>query len=242
MLAAALAVLAVTGCFKDWSDPRVVLTRFLEAWYEQDLEEVYEHLCAADRAHRSLEKYIALDGTEDSIVVGPLLERSTFEIESLEMEAFRARARVHVREPDMSLVMGDMMNEAFRAIGSGASPADFDRALERRYAHKKIPMKTRRKVYSLVQEEGRWKVDLHWPVEMELANLVLRAARSEERGDLEGARKDYRAALSLDDSQIELEKHIERLSTAMLPRAEQTRRSQAAMDAYLAEIRARSGR
>lgn len=191
-LAAALAALAVTGCFKDWSDPRVVLTRFLEAWYEQDFEEVYEHLCAADRAYRSLEDYVALHGTEDSVVVGPLLQRSSFEIESLDTEAFRARARVQAREPNMSLVMDDMMNEALRAIVSGETPADFDRALERRYAHTKIPMKVRRKVYTLVQEEGRWKVDLRWPVEM-------------------------------------------------LPQAEQTRRSQAAMDAPLAEIHASSG-
>ncbi len=231
-----LLVLAFALSYRDWSDPNVVLTRFLEAWYEQDLDEVYDHLCAADQAHRSLEKYINLYGTEDSIVVAPLFERSTFEIESLELKGAHARARVTVKEPDMSVVLDDVMNEAFRAIGSGANSGDFDGRLARRYAHKRVPMKTTQKVYSLVREEDGWRVDLHWPVATQVGSLLLSGAAREERGDFEGARDDYETALALDDTQIDLLGQIERVSVKMLPRAEQLRRSEEAMDAIFYEI------
>ena len=101
-------------------------------------------------------------------------------------------------------------------------------------------MKTQQKVYVLVREEDRWKVDLRWPVATQIGSLLLSGAAREQRGDFEGARDDYMAALALDDTQIDLLGQIERLSVEMLPRAEQLRRSREAMDAVFDEILGRS--
>lgn len=227
------------GCSQDWSDPRVVLTRYLTATYQQDLKEAYAHLSASDRAFRSRETFLSHNSTEDSIVVAPLMRRTTFEIERLEIQDDRARAVVRVRQPNLEQVMGDLFNTALSSVGSGMDPDEFDEQIEKRYRNRPVPMITLQRGFSLVREEGKWRVSAGWPQEEEIGRLVMEAGRLEESGRLKEAKGKYEEALSLNENLVEIQDAIAALEFRMKPAAEARRESMQAIEKMLEERRRR---
>lgn len=221
VLLVALSVL--WGCAKDWSDPHAVVTRYLTAVYEQDLKEVYAHLSSEDRAFRSLETFIRYDSTEDSIVVRPLMRRTTFEIETLETDGDRGHAVVRVKQPNIQWVMNDLFNTALTSIGAGSSPGQFDKLLKKRYRNRPIPMVTVKKGIGLVREGNQWKISAGWPQEERVGALVQQASYHEESGNLKEAKKKYEEALALNPNQIEIQDKIDALDFRMMPAAEAQR-------------------
>jgi len=223
----------------DWSDPQAVLTRFLEARYASDTRTVYEHLCAADHATLSFERFERLYGVSDSAYVAPILERSTFEIEQLEVEGASARARVLVREPVMEIAMNRLLRHAFASAAEGGSPGAMDAALERRARRLRVPMDESIRRFALVRDgEAGWRVDLRLRVREEVDRLMLQASRSAEADALEAARELYERALALDDTRPGIRERLEDVEFRMLPAAEQARRQREAVDAALARMRA----
>ncbi len=221
-----MSALFLSGCGTDWSDPRAVVSGYLSATYRQDLKKVYQHLSSKDQAVRSLEQFIRYDSTEDSIVVGPLMRRTTFEIESIEIDGDRGRAIVRVRQPDMEMVMNDMFNAALSSIGSGMSPGEFDRLLEKRYSGRPVPMVTVRKGVGLVRETGGWRISAGWPREEETGILLSQASMLEQSGDLKGAKVKYEEALVINENLIELKEKIGEIEFKMKPAAEAHREFQ----------------
>lgn len=227
------------GCSHDWSDPRVVLTRYLTATYRQDLKEAYAHLSASDRAFRSRETFLSHNSTEDSLVVAPLMRRTTFEIERLEIQDDRARAVVRVRQPNLQQVMGDLFNTALSSVGSGMDPDEFDEQIEKRYRNRPVPMITLRRGFTLVREEEKWRVSAGWPQEEQVGRLLLEAGRLEESGQLKEAKGKYQEALALNENLIEIQEAIASLEYRMKPIAEANRESRRAIEKMLEERRSR---
>jgi tetratricopeptide (TPR) repeat protein len=222
----------------DWSDPEAVLTRFLEARYATDVETVYEHLCAADRAVKSFDQFKMLHGVDDSVYVAPIIARSTFEIERMEVDGARATATVRVSEPDMRIAMNRLLSDAMATAAEGGSPASLDASLASKAAGLNVPMIESTRRFSLVRSEADgWRVDLRLDVRDEVDRLLVRAEHSSERGDLESARELFEQALALDDNRIEILDRIEDVEHRMLPVAEQRRRERQAMDEVLGKIR-----
>lgn len=236
-----IAILFFGGCGTDWSDPRAVVSGYLTATYKQDLKKVYQYLSTEDHAFRSLEQFIRYDSTEDSIVVGPLMRRTTFEIENIEIDGDRGRAIVRVNQPDMERVMNDMFSAALSSIGSGMSPGEFDKLLEKRYSGPPVPMITVKKGVGLVREAGGWRISAGWPQEEEIGILLSRASMLEQSGDLKGAKAKYEEALALNENLIELKEKIKSIEFRMKPAAEAHREFQEYVEKMLEDRRKRQG-
>jgi tetratricopeptide (TPR) repeat protein len=215
------------------------LTRYLTATYQQDLKEAYAHLSASDRAFRSLETFISHNSAEESIVVAPLMRRTTFEIEHLEIQDDRARAVVQLRQPNLEQVMGDLFNTALSSIGSGMDPDEFDEQIEKRYRNRPVPMITLRRGFGLVREGGKWRVSAGWPQEEQIGRLVVEAGRLEESGQLKEAKGKYEEALALNENLVEIHEAIAALEFRMKPMAEAQREARRAVEKMLEERRRR---
>ncbi|TAK05520.1 MAG: hypothetical protein EPO39_10675 [Candidatus Manganitrophaceae bacterium] len=218
------------ACGQDGADPRTVLTRYLTATYRQDLKKAYADLSAADQSFRTLKTFISYNSTEDSLVVAPLMRRTTFEIESLTIDGARARAVVQLHQPNLEQVMAEVFSAALSSIGAGSDPGDFDHQLEKRYRNRPVPMITIRRGFGLVREGGRWRVSAGWPQEEEIGRLVLEAGRLEESGQLKEAKVNYEAALALNENLIELQEKIAALEFRMKPAAEANREARRAVE------------
>ena len=234
VLLVALSVL--WACAKDWSDPRAVVTRYLTATYEQDLKEVYAHLSSEDQAFQSLETFTHYNSTEDSIVVGPLMRRTTFEIETLEMDGDRGRAVVRVKQPNIDRVMGDLFGAALSSIGSGKSPGQFDKLLKKRYGSRPVPMITVKRGVGLVREGVQWKISAGWPQEERVGALVQQASYLEESGNLKEAKKKYEEAFALNEDLIEIQDKIDAIDFRMMPAAEAQRESRKILEQALEDL------
>lgn len=221
------------ACGQDGADPRTVLTRYLTATYRQDLKKAYADLSAADQSFRTLKTFISYNSTEDSLVVAPLMRRTTFEIESLTIDGARARAVVQLHQPNLEQVMAEVFSAALSSIGAGSDPGDFDHQLEKRYRNRPVPMITIRRGFGLVREGGRWRVSAGWPQEEQIGRLVVEAGRLEESGQLKEAKVNYEAALALNENLIELQEKIAALEFRMKPAAEANREARRAVEKLL---------
>jgi hypothetical protein len=198
---ATLLAVATVACARDWSDPRAVLLRHLEAVYADDLDEAYAHLCDDDHASRTLDAYVARDSTGDSVIVRELARRAKFEVVSLEVAGDRARATVRITQPDMSRGIGIAME---RGLGGDSSFEDAaDAALDA-----PLPMVTVEKRFALVRQADGWRVRLNWRHETEIYTYLTAAQNLESAGQKAEAVEVYRQALALDDALFEVERKI----------------------------------
>jgi hypothetical protein len=201
---AALLALVGAACAHDWSDPRAVLLRYLEAVYADDLDEAYAHLCDDDRSFRTLDAYVARDSTRDSVIVRGLARRARFEVVSLEVAGGRARATVRITQPDMSRGIGIAMQRGFDGESSFEDAADA--ALDA-----PLPMVTVEKGFALVRQADGWRVRLNWRHETEIYTYLTAAQNLESAGQKAEAVEIYRKALALDDALFEVERKVAEL-------------------------------
>ena len=242
LICVALIGALVYSEWRDWSDPEVVLTRFLEAHYEGDTEEVYEHLCRADHSTETLDHFVMLRNVDDSIVVAQVMKRSSFQIDRLEVNGADAYAIVTATEPNLQIVMNRMLDDVMAGIARGQDPDELDAALESKARRLRVPMVESTRRFSLVRQDDGWRVDLRLRLRDEVGSLIMKASGRDSAGDLESARAYYQQALDLDDNRIELVDLIEGIEFRMLPAAERWRRGDEAMDALIEDMLAKRGR
>ncbi|HLG22548.1 MAG TPA: tetratricopeptide repeat protein, partial [Candidatus Manganitrophaceae bacterium] len=185
----------------------------------------------------SLETFIRYNSIEDSVVVGPLMRRTTFEIETLETEGDRGRAVARVRQPNIERVMSDLFDTALSSIGSGMSPGQFDKLLKKRYRSRPVPMVTVKRGVGLVREGEKWKISAGWPQEEQVGALVRQASYLEEAGNLKEAKEKYEAALALNENLIEIQDQIDALDFRLKPAAEAQRESRRMIEQALEDLR-----
>lgn len=214
------AILLLAGCAVDRSNPREVLLHTLAAFYQNDLEEVYAHLSSDDRSYWSLERFVRDNTDEDSILVGPLMKRTTFEIESIEIHGPGLRATAVIQQPNLQAILEDLMGSAFQAMASGMQPEHFDELIEQRYRKQPIPMMTIKRGFGLVHERDGWRVWLCLRHELRIAELLLEANQLVSEKRLGDAVARLREALALNPNRIELSGQITALENLITPNEE----------------------
>jgi hypothetical protein len=201
---AVLGGLVLAGCAPDRSDPRAVLTAYLEAVYSDDLGSAYGLVCEADREYRTLDDYVALESVGDSRIVRELARRTRFELVQLDERGDRARALVRVTQPDAAQVLGTAAGQIL--AGGAGFDAAADAALDA-----PVPLRALERRFSLVREADGWRVRVNWQAGSAI-HAYLEAAQDLERaGQPAAAVESYRSALALDDSLFEIERRIAEL-------------------------------
>ncbi len=217
------AVILLAACTSEQSDPAAVLNRYLSATYRQDLQTAYKYLSSQDRAFRNFETFAHHLSMEDIMSDGPFMKKTTFFIETLQIDGDRGRAIVQVHQPDVDRMTEDLLLVALSSAGSGMNPSEFNALLTKQYRDRPVPMITIRKGVGLVREAGGWRISAGWPQEAQVGQLLLQAARFEELGALKEAQAKYEEALILNPNLIALRDKIDSLAFGIKPSMEEQR-------------------
>jgi tetratricopeptide (TPR) repeat protein len=205
-LALALASLALASCGPDRSDPAAVLASYLGAIAHDDLDVAYALVSEDDRAFRTLDNYVALESTGDSVIVRELARRTRFEVLALEVEDERALARVHMRRPDATQALATVLQRSL------SGEASFEDAAAEVLAGA-LPWIESSEEYVLVREPDGWRVRLGWRHEGEIASYAAAAELHASEGNIATALEVYRRALALDPMRIDVERRIAALAS-----------------------------
>lgn len=198
------------GCTR--SNPKDVLSMYLDASLHSRYEEAYSHISSGDKAVKSLEEYSSAQ--EDNPFAQAFVSKISYEIKDVSVTGNRAKANVEITMPDLSGMFMDVMGAAFAsAFGDKHDEKEIERRLAEKYKNKDMPMTTRNESFTLVKEKGGWKVFLDWEKEKKEAeqkkkvDLLLAEARHlKEQKKLHNALNKYEEVLELDSEMVEAKK------------------------------------
>ncbi|HEY4707241.1 MAG TPA: hypothetical protein VII64_07260 [Thermodesulfobacteriota bacterium] len=163
LAAIAFILIAAAGCSRSCgSTPEKAAQRYLDAFFDNDLDYTWNCSSERDRAVKTRSSYDMLYKADSDTVVAKLAKEAKVTIVSAEKEGGRAAVAAAVAMPRMDIVLGDMFGFAYGAAQSGMDYAEFDRALKDRYLKGNVPRGTSPVILFLVQEKGDWKVYHGW--------------------------------------------------------------------------------
>jgi len=210
MRLARIAVIAVAsvalGCdyAKDLlsSGPEATLDAYLEASVRGDSAAAYGYLSAEDQAARSLSEYKASSGNELAKAVAAKTE---YRIAEVQTHGATAIAQVDITIPDVSGMFTDLLGGAFASALGGAKQEEIEEKLAKKYSGADLPTTTKREEFTLVREDGDWRVFLDWGTEQKVSALLAEAQALEESKQVRAALAKYDEVLELDSELVEVQ-------------------------------------
>lgn len=152
--------------------PAEVAERFLRARYARQAERLYELASAADRAERTLAKFIAVNPPYPASFQ-PAVDALAASIRFLAADAEAAgdQARVTIRaalpnsaDPDLDSLL--QTAQADRAFGGEESPEEVVRGIRADARAGRLPMVEVTETVDLIREGGRWRVIMGWDADL----------------------------------------------------------------------------
>ena len=145
--------------------PDQVLTKYLKSLYSNNLKKTYSYLSKADKSTISRIEFIKQNSLDDSFaqeIAKTVSSLRKYKVnETVINEDDSASVDITVTSPDMSKVMGEIFGP-FHGPKSMENPQEAARFMLKQYLKKgNVPMVEERGTFTLVNEEGRWKVLLN---------------------------------------------------------------------------------
>ncbi len=141
--------------------PDQVLTKYLKSLYSNNLKKTYSYLSNADKSTISRIEFIKQNSLDDSFAQEIAKTVSTlrkYKVNSTVINQNSASVDITVTSPDMSKVMGEIFGP-FHGPKKMENPQEAARYMLAQYLEKgDVPMVKERGTFTLVKEEGRWKV------------------------------------------------------------------------------------
>jgi len=143
--------------------PGQVLTKYLKSLYSNNLKKTYSYLSKADKSTISRIEFIKQNSLDDSFtqeIAKTVSSLRKYKINETIIEKNNASVDITVSSPDMSKVMGEIFGP-FHGPKSMKNPQEAARYMLKLFLKKgNVPMAEERGTFTLVNEEGRWKVIL----------------------------------------------------------------------------------
>ncbi len=144
--------------------PDQVLTKYLKSLYSNNLKKTYSYLSKADKGTVSRIEFIKQNTLGDPFAQEIAETVSTlrkYKINETIIDEDNASVDITVTSPDMSKVMGEIFGP-FHGPKNMENPQEAARFMLKQYLKKgDVPMVKERGTFTLVNEEGRWKVLLN---------------------------------------------------------------------------------
>ncbi len=144
--------------------PDQVLTKYLKSLYSNNLKKTYSYLSKADKSTISRIEFIKQNSLGDSFAQEIAKTVSTmrrYKVNETLINQDNASVDITVTSPDMPKVMGEIFGP-FHGPKSMKNPQEAARYMLSQYLEKgDVPMVKERGTFTLVNEEGRWKVLLN---------------------------------------------------------------------------------
>lgn len=161
VLALLFSLLVIIGCGSDESAAKNALSRYIDASMKMDYEEQYQFLSSSDKSAKSLEQFLEENSDAPCALGRALGSKASYEIKELTITGKEAKAKVEFTVPDPGTIVGDVFEAVFREPIDGGEEK-LEEMLAEKYADQDMPMITRTDVFTLVKEEGGWKLLLGW--------------------------------------------------------------------------------
>jgi len=141
--------------------PDQVLTKYLKSLYSNNLKKTYSYLSKADKSTISRIEFIKQNSLDDSFaqeIAKTVSSLRKYKVNETVINKESASVNITVTSPDMSKVMGEIFGP-FHGPKSMENPQEAARFMLKQYLKKgNVPMVEERGTFTLVNEEGRWKV------------------------------------------------------------------------------------
>jgi hypothetical protein len=141
--------------------PDLVLTKYLKSLYSNNLKKTYSYLSKADKSTISRIEFIKQNSLDDSFtqeIAKTVSSLRKYKINETIINKDDASVDITVSSPDMSKVMGEIFGP-FHGPKSMKNPQEAARYMLKLFLEKgNVPMAEERGTFTLVNEEGRWKV------------------------------------------------------------------------------------
>ncbi len=143
--------------------PDQVLTKYLKSLYSNNLKKTYSYLSKADKSTISRIEFIKQNSLDDSFaleIAKTVSSLRKYKVNETVINKDSASVNITVTSPDMSKVMGEIFGP-FHGPKNMENPQEAARFMLKQYLKKgNVPMVEERGTFTLVNEEGRWKVIL----------------------------------------------------------------------------------
>ena len=196
----------VTGCSLIGSNPKTVLSKYLDANLAQNHSEAYKYVSESDKSAESLEEFSAEDAEEDEgfgMLVKILFKKVSYKIKDITVLGDKATANVEMTLPDIESIFADIFIGALGEALSGKSAEEMEKAIGDKIAEKykdDIPMTTEMQTFNLVKDKDGWKVFLDWEKAKRIETLLAEADKLMEQSQFEDALAKYNEVLAIDPS------------------------------------------
>jgi hypothetical protein len=144
--------------------PDQVLTKYLKSLYSNNLKKTYSYISKADKNTISRNEFINQNSLGDSFtqeIAKTVSSLRKYKINDTIINEDNATVDITVTSPNMSKVMGEIFGP-FHGPKSMKNPQEAARYMLQQYLKKgNVPMVEERGTFSLVKEEGKWKVLLN---------------------------------------------------------------------------------
>ena len=144
--------------------PDQVLTKYLKSLYSNNLKKTYSYISKADKNTISRNEFINQNSLGDSFtqeIAKTVSSLRKYKINDTIINEDNATVDITVTSPNMSKVMGEIFGP-FHGPKSMKNPQEAARYMLQQYLKKgNVPMVEERGTFTLVKEEGKWKVLLN---------------------------------------------------------------------------------
>ena len=207
-----LTILLVVGCGKIGSNPKDVLSKYLDASLHGRHEEAYQYFSAKDKVIKSLQEYLSEQSKEESPFAQALASKISYEIKEVTVTGNQAKANVEITASDFGGIFTDILGAAFMsAFGEKKDEKEMEKMLAEKYKGKDIPMTTTTQSFDLVKDADGRKVFFDWETKKKVDEAMRQAKQLEKEKKLYAAKEKYQEVLELDSKAVEASEKIKHL-------------------------------
>jgi hypothetical protein len=159
-------ILVITACGMFGSNPKDVLSAYINAILSLEYEEGYKYISNKDKEIKQLKEFLSEYEQEDNPIAKALNNKCSYKIKGVIVNGNQAIANVELIIPDVISILGDFMGAtSASALGDEKDDNEIAKVLAEKYKNKDLPMTTIPETYKLIKEEDGWKIFLDWETE-----------------------------------------------------------------------------
>ncbi len=209
-------VVFITGCSLG-SNPKDVLSKYLESYFLGNYDKAYEKLSSKDKAVKSQQEFSG-DFKEFGGFAKAFAGKITFVIKDVKITGEKAQATVDVTAPDLSGAMGEFMGAAMKSAFSGGKPdeKEMEKIVAEKMKGKNLPTTTRTEQYDLVKDKDGWRVYMGWENEKKIKELKASAEKLEKQKKFAEAKLKFIEIQSLSSRDETAPKKIKELDETIV--------------------------
>jgi len=204
-----IAALAA-GC----AGPKDALQKYLDALNQGDYVQAYGYISSQDKEVKDFQKFMSESSSQRAALILALADKVSYRIISVQKSKGQAELVVEMVNPDYAAVSDAIFGPDYSSPEK-AGKEKIERMIAQTYGKQQLPMVKATRSFTLLKEDGGWKVFLNWEKESRVDGLIAQAQELERAGNLQPARDKYAEALQADNGNALAQAKVKELEERM---------------------------